>query len=411
MTRFRVFVLLFAFALTGAIMYSRALWWSIAGALFALMALAMLWSWLGVNWIRVGRRVLTKVGQVGQTLEEEFRITNLSRLPKLWTEIRDLSDLPGHQASRVLGLIPPKQWRGWRASTLCLDRGRFHLGPISVRSGDPLGIYQMERKIDIVNSLLVYPITYEFHSFPLPMGFMPGGDAQRRRTHYITTNAAGVREYAYGDSINRIHWGLTARRQRLIVKEFELDPMSDLWIAIDLDQSAQVVAEYPSLVRDTPAESTLPPDTFEYVVSTAASAAKYFLRQDNAVGLIAHGLHRDVLPIDRGERQLAKLMEIFAVVRARGVLSFGSVLDKELPQVARGCTVIAISSAPDVSWAVAVQRATRSGLRVVALVVDAASFGGPAPSEDVVAALAETGALVRVIKCGESIPEAIHRAA
>ena len=42
MTRFRVFVLLFAFALTGAVMYGRALWWSIAGALFALMALAVL---------------------------------------------------------------------------------------------------------------------------------------------------------------------------------------------------------------------------------------------------------------------------------------------------------------------------------------------------------------------------------
>ena len=122
MTRFRVFVLLFTFAITGALMYGKPLWWSLAGALFALMALAILWSWLGVNWIRVGRRALTKVGQVGQTLEEEFRITNLSRMPKLWTEIRDMSDLPGHQASRVLGLIPPLQWRGWRASTLCMDR-------------------------------------------------------------------------------------------------------------------------------------------------------------------------------------------------------------------------------------------------------------------------------------------------
>ena len=413
MTRFRVFVLLFAFALTGAVMYGRALWWSIAGALFALMALAVLWSWLGVNWVRVGRRALTKVGQVGQTLEEEFRITNLSRFPKLWTEFRDLSDLPGHQASRVLGLIPPKQWRGWKASTMCMDRGRFHLGPISVRSGDPLGIYQMQRTIDIVNPLLVYPITYELHSFPLPIGFLPGGDAQRRRTHYITTNAAGVREYAYGDSINRIHWGLTARRQRLIVKEFELDPMSNLWIALDLQQATQVLAEDGALADISQASPGLPPglppDTLEYAVSTAASAAKYFLRQDMGVGLIAHGLHREVLPTDRGERQLAKLMEMFAVVRAQGVLSFGAVLDKELPQVGRGATIIAISASPDVSWAVAIQRATRSGLRVVALVIDPASFGGPTPSGDIIAALAETGATVRVIKCGDSIPEAVQR--
>ena len=406
MTRFRVFVLLFTFAITGALMYGKPLWWSLAGALFALMALAILWSWLGVNWIRVGRRALTKVGQVGQTLEEEFRITNLSRMPKLWTEIRDMSDLPGHQASRVLGLIPPLQWRGWRASTLCMDRGRFHLGPIKVRSGDPLGIFQMQRTIEIVNPLLVYPITFDFHSFPLPIGFLPGGDAQRRRTHYITTNASGARDYVTGDSINRIHWGLSAKRQRLIVKEFELDPMSDLWIAIDLHDAVRVAQPNGGLLIG---ENHLPPDTFEYVVSIAASVAKHFLRQNQAVGLIAHGLHRDMLPTDRGERQLAKLMEIFAVVRAQGLLPFGTVLDKELSQIARGSTVIAISASPDVAWAVAVQRAMRSGLRVVALVVDGASFGAETTSQDIIAALAETGAIVRIIRYGDSIPEAVQR--
>src|SRR5258707_1286157 len=61
-------------------------------------------------------------------------------------------------------------------------------------------------------------------------GRMPGGDALRRRTHYVTANAAGVRDYGPGGSFNRIHWRSTARRDRLIVKEFELDPLSDIWI-------------------------------------------------------------------------------------------------------------------------------------------------------------------------------------
>ena len=40
------------------------------------------------------------------------------------------------------------------------------------------------------------------------------GEALRRRTHYVTTNAAGVRDYAPGDSFGRIHWPSTARRNR-----------------------------------------------------------------------------------------------------------------------------------------------------------------------------------------------------
>jgi hypothetical protein len=55
-------------------------------------------------------------------------------------------------------------------------------------------------------------------------GLLSGGEALRRRTHYVTTNASGVRDYAPGDSFSRIHWRSTARRNRLIVKEFELDP-------------------------------------------------------------------------------------------------------------------------------------------------------------------------------------------
>ena len=51
----------------------------------------------------------------------------------------------------------------------------------------------------------------------------------------------------------------------------------------------------------------------------------------------------------------------------------------------------------------------RSGLRVVALVVDGASFGAEATSQDIIAALAETGAIVRIIRYGESIPEAVQR--
>lgn len=409
MTRFRVFVLLFAMTLTGALMYGRAMWWSIAGALFALITLSIVWSWLGVNWIRVGRRTVTKVGQVGQTLEEEFRVTNLSRFPKLWTEIKDESDLPGHYASRVLGYIGPKQWFGWRSATRCLERGRFRLGPIVVRSGDPLGIYSMQRPIQIVNTLLVYPAVVDFHSFPLPMGYLPGGDAQRRRTHYVTTNAAGVRDYVNGDSFNRIHWGLSARRQRLIVKEFELDPMSDLWIAIDLHPDAQILGDTDKTLEELLDAQQLPPDTLEYMVSIAASAARFFLRQDRSVGLIAYGAHREVMPSDQGERQFNKLMEMFAVMKAESPLPFGRVLDAELPQVPRGATVVAISASPNMDWAVSIQRAARSGLRVVAIVLDAGSFNPARSSAELISTLAETGAVVRVVRCGDPLAEAIER--
>lgn len=422
MSRYRVIWMLFLISLVGALSTGRSLWWMSAGALSMLIVIPIVWAWLGVNWLRIGRRTFTRVAQVGQILEEEFQLTNLSRIPKLWVEVRDLSTLPGHYASRVVGLIGGRQWRRWRVKTRCEQRGRYVLGPLLVRSGDPLGIYQMQRRLDMAHTLLVYPATYEFRDFPLPSTFLPGGDALRRRTHYVTTNAASVRDYVTGDSINRIHWPTSVRRQRLIVKEFELDPISDVWIALDLFRGAHFAPEDASADRFDPPEPAaprpatdddapfrLPPYTEEYAISLAASVARHFLQQDRIVGLIAHGIHREVIPGERGERQMTKILETLSVVRAQGEIPFDRVLSTEVVSLARGTTLVAISASPDVAWALAIQQAVHSGIRVVALVIDAHTFGAAHEYDDVIAALANAGAIVRVVRYGDSLPQAVEQ--
>lgn len=417
MTRYRVFLILFAVTLIGAFGSGRPLWWSMAGTLAALLAAALVWSWLGVNWLRVARRTITRVAQVGQILEEQFTLTNLSSLPKLWVEVRDLSTLPAHRASRVVGWLPGHRFRGWRARTLCLQRGRFTLGPITVRSGDPLGIYTRQRDIPAVRTILVYPPTFELRQFPQPMGYIPGGEALRRRAQFVTTNAAGAREYAYGDSYNRIHWGLSAKRNKLIVKEFDLDPMSEIWLVLDLEQGAHVGRiENVDMTRDTALSVdlsyALPPSTEEYAVSIAATVARHFVNQGRSVGFATYprGDHREFQTADRGDRQLNKIMETLAVVRAEGAIPFDRALRAEGAFFPRGATVVAVSASPDVAWATAVQQLIRSGNRVVALVVDAGSFEGGASTGDIVSALVEAGAVVRLIRKGEPIAGAIERA-
>lgn len=419
MTRYRVIWLLFLVTVVGTLSSGRSLWWSFAGALFTLIVISVAWAWVSVNWLRLRRRTLTRAAQAGQTLEEEFILYNLSRIPKLWLEVRDYSTLPGHAASRVTGLIGAKQWRGWRTHTLCRERGRYNLGPIVVRSGDPLGIYQMERAIHRVHSILVYPATEDLREFPLPAGQLPGGDALRRRTHYVTTNAAGVRDYMNGDGINRIHWPISMKRNRLTVKEFELDPMSDLWILLDLQREAHVAAQTlehtPDAAQSSAAQSSaaqpfiLPPATEEYAISMAASIAQHFLRQERAVGLIAYSRRREALASDRGERQYGKLMEMLSVLRAEGDVPFNRVLRAESPSLSRGSTIIAISPSTDLSWTGVAQHMTRAGLRMVAIVIDAQSFGGTEPCAPVASALSEAGAIVRIVRRGESLANAIQQ--
>ena len=142
--------------------------------------------------------------------------------------------LPGHYSSHVIHNLGGRNAYTWRVNTICTERGRYQLGPIRLRTSDPFGLFPMERDFAATTHVVVYPLTFDIHQFALPMGILPGGDALRRRTHYVTTNASGVRDYAPGDSFGRIHWPSTARRDRLIVKEFELDPLADIWIVPDM---------------------------------------------------------------------------------------------------------------------------------------------------------------------------------
>jgi uncharacterized protein (DUF58 family) len=173
---------------------------------------------------------------------------------------------------------------------------------------------------------------------------------------------------------------------RLIVKEFELDPMAEVWVFLDAE--ARVQAEEPYSPPSQAVEAiwspwrdvTLPPSTEEYGVCVAASLARHFLRRDRAVGLVSsHQASQrtpDVLPPDRGGRQLGKILELLAPLHAEGDLSISALMAAHAQHLPRGSTVIVVTPSPDDEVAVAADLLSQRGLRPVVVLINAASFGG-----------------------------------
>src|SRR3712207_4454350 len=92
-------------------------------ALVALLFIAKLWSRFSLVGLALTRDTRTDRAQVGQPLLERVRLENRSRLRKLWVEVLDHSDLPGHRVSKVVHLGPHDSTR-WRVETICARRGR-----------------------------------------------------------------------------------------------------------------------------------------------------------------------------------------------------------------------------------------------------------------------------------------------
>jgi uncharacterized protein (DUF58 family) len=383
----------------------------LVGVLFVSATLSL----LSLRWVDLTRTTRSRRASVGGLAEETFTLENRGWLPKLWIEVDDDSDLPGHRASRVVSSLGPGERRTWAVRTACTRRGAFTLGPVTLAGGDPLGMFRREVHLERTAGIVVYPITVPLSGLQLPTGFVSGGPVVRRRAEFATANVRGVRQYAPGDAFNRVHWPTTAKRGKLFVKEFELDPMADIWVTLDLDRSVHVgeSADHDPDPLDTlawtePPHYELPPTTEEYAVSAAASVARHFLGQGKSVGLLAHGQRRVVLRPDRGERQLHKILGHLAVLRARGHTGFAELLSLEGHEFTRHATLIAITPATTLQWVDALRQLRMRGVASLAIVIEASTFGtAAAPSLATASSLAANGIPSRLVKCGGDMAAAL----
>jgi len=379
-----VYALLILCLLTG-LFTGRAFFFNLAYLFGGLLFVSYVWAWLSVRWISISRKTRARRAQVGRNLDEAFIVRNRSLLPKLWLEVRDHSDLPGHHASHVVPALGSRSSYRWYVETPCLIRGEFQLGPITLISGDPFGLFLSPRRLAATSRVIVYPQTVPISHVELPLGQLSGGDAQRRRAHFVTTNAAGVREYAYGDSFNRIHWATSARRDKLMVKEFEIDPLVDIWLFVDF--SAASLVEDPALQRAgrnqtiVPIGQGIPPSTEEYNVVIAASLAKFFIDSERALGFAAYTPAREIHQPERGNRQMSRILQSLAVARSSAPHSLGQMLSLETPYFTRGTTLLIITSSLDPNWVAEAQILSRRGIRPMCVLTDPQTFGGLYPSE------------------------------
>lgn len=371
----------------------RTFFLNLAYALGGILIGAFLWAWTSVNWLTISRYTQARRAQVGRALEEHFLVRNTGLLPKLWLEIRDQSTLPNHNASHVVPTLFSRRRYRWEAHTICSRRGEFTLGPMTVVSGDPFGLFQFSRTIAALSRIIVYPPTVPIHRFATPIGTLSGGEAVRQRTHFVTTNAAGIREYQPGDSYNRIHWRSTARRDQLLVKEFELDPLADVWLFLDLSRESLV--ERPQARPDSGQFYTtppgLPPSTEEYGITTAASLAQYFVDKGRALGFVTYAPYREIVQPDRGPRQLTRILEILAVARSETEIAIYQMLALETGHLGRGTTAVIVTASQDERWAAEAYTLARRGIRVVSVLIDPRSFGAPASSTTQLREMIEAG--------------------
>lgn len=379
------------------------------------LVVSAIWTIFSLLGIHLSRSSRITRKQVGEVFTEEYEIINRSRIPKLWLKVTDLSDLVGGTGSKVITGMGRNQTRSYIGLTLLQKRGWFSLSPTQIESGDIFGLFVLEKRFVSDQRLLVIPFMVDFQFLLAPFGILPGGHALREKTLEVTPYAAGVREYVPGDPLKRIHWPSSEKKQMLIVKEFEKDPLAEVWIFLDARKAGHIRSDESGLAdlhriwwgRYQKA-FRLPPDTAEYAISISASVAKYYINQKREVGLVAAGQNYTILPAERGERQLGKILETLAVIEPEGKLPLWALVNTQAKQLARGSTVILITPENDEQILTMSMELIHRGLIPVLILIDPSGFGGTQASVKIAKRLSDQGVITFTISEGDDIKSVLE---
>jgi uncharacterized protein (DUF58 family) len=244
--------------------------------------------------------------------------------------------------------------------------------------------------------VLVLPRVLPISNFALFTGGLPGRGRSSRRALQATTNATTIREYASGDALSRIHWRSSAHHNKLMVKEFDLDPAVDAWLFLDLHESVQAgMGEH---------------STEEYGVTIAATIAVYLLRHDLSVGLIVNGQRRESLSLDRGDRQIVRVLEVLAVVEAGPGPQLKEALALDAFHFGRNAVAIVITPSNSRDWHESLRHLQLRGVQVAVVGLDAASFANQPSDEDSLTLLEGAGVAVTRVKRGTPLTQVLESA-
>jgi uncharacterized protein (DUF58 family) len=328
-------LLLLPVVLFNQVVAPHATWVVLSVTLAGLYGLGYLWVRSMAPALEVVRTRMSAILVAGDLLREEFELHNVSRLPVLWAEVVDQSDLPDYEAGRVVACGALSFYR-WRVEVECKQRGVFRLGPHTLHLQDPLGLFDLSIEFPHQDVVLIYPRVVELPRLPLPHGNTQGTDRRRRPLRGVQP-AATVSEYRPGDSLRHVHWRTSAHRGRLMVKELETEPSGDIWIVLDLWNAAHSGRGETS--------------TLETGVMLAASLAAELLaaRDRRAVGLLAAGSAAEgaetqpwLIPPLPGQAQLWQIMAALARIQA-GEVSLADLLASNGEALGRWGSLIVVT--------------------------------------------------------------------
>jgi uncharacterized protein (DUF58 family) len=317
---------------------------------------------VGMLWIRRAllqvetRRHFNNHAFLGEKIKIDLHVQNKGWLPLPWMELRETLPvaLVGPNSFQSVIYLGPRADAHFEYSVEARKRGYYPIGPLSISTGDILGLSDSLLVQYQAEALIVYP-----RIIPLTDVDIPSQSPQGTLRHTLPlfedpTRVFGKRGYTSGDSMRRIDWKSSASSGQLQVKLFEPSIALETFVVLNLNSE-----DYYYRTRI---------DSMELAIVIAASISNWIVGQKQLVGMMVNG--RDPVASDgrpqsipprKGKRHMMRLLETLARVQLTDNSALVPLLQQKRYHLAWGTTLIVITGSLSDDLLDELYQARRSG--------------------------------------------------
>jgi uncharacterized protein (DUF58 family) len=237
-------------------------------------------------------------------------------------------------------------------------RGRFEIGPLTIRIADPFGLIELRRMVPGIVPLIVTPRTVVLPRIPVMGGWSGSGEHRPQAFAAGSAEDVSVREYRRGDKLRRVHWRSSARVGDLMVRREEQPWEARATVLLD------------NRVRAHRGQGL--GSSFEFAVVAAASLVIHLDQHGYAVRLVlADGTGAD-------ETSTAVLERLALVTTTqKAVIDTGWTGDQT-----RGGLVVAVLGGLEQNDSIALRQIRHDAGTALAMVLDVDQWSGRRSSEE-----------------------------
>jgi uncharacterized protein (DUF58 family) len=237
----------------------------------------------------------------GERFDLDVAVANLAARAAAFDVLASVGGDAG-SAPRVGALLPRLPAGGQTRLAVAhppMRRGLRPQGTLELSSTFPIGLFTCRLRFALPNEILVLPRLGTLRRVARPGAHVRSGPGFGGAARGDEQEVYGIRAWRDGEGLRAVHWKLSARRGRLLVREFRSDPTPPVHVV---------------LVAAMDADTRKNRSAFEDAVSLAATLVERKTHDGHAVRLTILGRGRRTVACRRGRAAMFPALRALAQV-------------------------------------------------------------------------------------------------